>query len=542
MIDYSKNTVADISNVVCAGRRPLSYYDWFFGCMIFVLVTTAIGVVLEMEHVPLSGDACFLCPDDVGWALTTFAYAIPGLAFGSVIWALLALTRLHREMKSEQFKSTFLFLLVSSALLMVAIQYFYWLPLTKRTLNIDPELKMSLVRISTTAEPYSHPDEPNGTVFGTGIVVDSERGWIVTNAHVAMRVPSEVSFFSSVDPLQQFYSAKKIYVDPYLDIAILEARQSRFPARVRSATLDCEGIFEGDLVALGYTGTDNPTLRVLKGIGISSEVKYGRTWVAAYAGYKHGMSGGPTIGRQSGRVVGINTISSGHETYNLGYAVPAPYVCRIISLLRSGIDPTPPQLPLAFFDNLADEGELVVAETYPSPIEIPLIEGDIILGIEGRKKSIRSESDLMDALRGADYPVDLRITRDGTERLVSVSFSTMEDQLRPSVLYISRFVIGEARGSHRFPDGLKKELMIRMMEYPGFDEAGGILDRYDPYVIVSVDGTVFNDIQALHLYLSSAQSASQEAVFKLKMPHSALGMSYTYHRISIATDDIRLLE
>ena len=133
MIDYSKNTVADISAVVCAGRPPLSYFDWFFGCMIFVLVTTAIGAILEMEHVPLSGDACFLCPDVVGWAQTTFAYAIPGLAFGSVIWALLALTRLRREVKSEQFKSIFLFLLVSSALLMVAIQYFYWLPLTKRT-------------------------------------------------------------------------------------------------------------------------------------------------------------------------------------------------------------------------------------------------------------------------------------------------------------------------------------------------------------------------------------------------------------------------
>ena len=84
--------------------------------------------------------------------------------------------------------------------------------------------------------------------------------------------------------------------------------------------------------------------------------------------------------------------------------------------------------------------------------------------------------------------------------------------------------------------------MMRMMEYPGFDEAGGILDRYDSYIIVSVNGRIFDDIQALHLYLSSAQSANQQAVFKLKMPHSAIGMSYTYHRISIATDDIRLLQ
>ena len=81
-----------------------------------------------------------------------------------------------------------------------------------------------------------------------------------------------------------------------------------------------------------------------------------------------------------------------------------------------------------------------------------------------------------------------------------------------------------------------------MMEYPEFDEVGGILDRYDPYVIVSVDGRIFDDLQALHLYLSGAQSTNQQAVFKLKMPHSAIRMSYTYHRISIATHDIRLLQ
>jgi len=536
VVSSSKNTVADRSGAISTSRRPLAYFDWMFGCIIFVSATIAIGVAREW------GDDCVLCPDDIGWVLTTFAYAVPGLAFGSVIWAFLSLTRLRREVKSEQFKSTFLFLLVSAALLMVEIQYFFWLPAARSDLNIDPALKTSVVRIATTVNAYSHPDEPSGTGFGTGIVVDSGRGWIVTNAHVARRVPAENSFFFSVDPTRQFYPAKKVYVDPYLDIAILEGPQSRFPAGVQQARLDCEGDFESEIVALGYIGATDPTLKVIKGSRGGRRVRYGRTWLAAYAGYKHGMSGGPTISRQSGRVVGITTLAAGHDPYDLGYTVPARYVCRIIDLLRNGVDPAPPRIPVTFFDNLAEFGDLVVAEVDPSSIENPLIEGDIILGVEGFEEPISSESDLVDILRGASYPVDLRITRDGTERVVSVSFERMEDQPRPKVLYVSRFVIGEARGSNRFPDGLKQELMIRMEKEPGFDQTGDVLDWYESYLIVSVDGIVFKDIQALHLYLINTQRANRQAVFKLKKPEPERGMSYTYHRISIAPDDLRLLQ
>ncbi|MFV1980276.1 MAG: S1C family serine protease [Rhodothermia bacterium] len=541
MIDYSTNTVFDESYAVNASRRPISHLDWLYGCVALALIAISIGVVVEWWYLELTGYECFLCPDDIGWPAFTFAYAIPGLAFGSVIWALMSLGRLRHEAKSDQFKSIVVILFISVALLMAAIYYLYWLPAAQNNLNIDPELKTSVVRISSTVDAYSHPDEPSGTGFGTGLVVDSERGWIVTNAHVARRVPSENSFFFSVDPARQFYPAKKIYVDPYLDIAVLQGPQNRFQAPVRSATLDCEGEFERELVALGYTGRSDPTLEVVKGSGRGLRVMYGKTWIEAYAGYKHGMSGGPTIGRRSGRVVGFNTIGYGHEPDDLGYAVPARYVCRILKLLRNGVDPAPPRIPLAFYDNLADLGALVVAEIDPSAIGNPLLEGDIILGVEGFEEPISSESDLIDVLRGASYPINLRITRDGTERLVSVSFARMEDQPRPELLYVSRFVIGEARGSNRYPDGLKRELMIRMAEEPGFDEVGDVLEEYESYIIVSVDGIVFKDLRSLHRYLSSRQDTNQRAVFKLKKPEPQEGMSYTYHRISIAPDDLRLL-
>ena len=83
--------------------------------------------------------------------------------------------------------------------------------------------------------------------------------------------------------------------------------------------------------------------------------------------------------------------------------------------------------------------------------------------------------------------------------------------------------------------------MIRMAEEPGFDEVGDVLEEYESYIIVSVDGIVFKDIRSLHRYLSNTQGTNRQAVFKLKKPEPDKDMSYTYHRISIAPDDMRLL-
>src|SRR5258705_7944765 len=53
-----------------------------------------------------------------------------------------------------------------------------------------------------------------GTQRGAGFVVDAERGWVMTNAHVVSRSPSrvEVAF-----QRQSYSEAEKIYVDPHLD-------------------------------------------------------------------------------------------------------------------------------------------------------------------------------------------------------------------------------------------------------------------------------------------------------------------------------------
>jgi hypothetical protein len=72
------DTIIAVPAVPAARRRGLRskpYIDWFFGCVLFSLITLGAGVTLFDEY----GDACFLCHEDVGWALVVFAYAAPGL-------------------------------------------------------------------------------------------------------------------------------------------------------------------------------------------------------------------------------------------------------------------------------------------------------------------------------------------------------------------------------------------------------------------------------------------------------------------------------
>ena len=57
------------------------------------------------------------------------------------------------------------------------------------------------------------------SALGAGFVVDADRGWVMTNAHVSARSPSQVRIAFRGGA---YKAASKVYVDPYLDLAILQ--------------------------------------------------------------------------------------------------------------------------------------------------------------------------------------------------------------------------------------------------------------------------------------------------------------------------------
>lgn len=172
--------------------------------------------------------------------------------------------------------------------------------------------------------------DKKGTVFGAGFVVDTKRGWIMTNAHVLSRSPArlEVAFFG-----RKFVPAKKIYVDPFLDLAIISINEEMQKATVALPELECTtlpgvgravGTF-GHPNGLKFTGT--------RGIISGHTAKYDSEMLQTDAPINPGNSGGPLISLSSGRIVGINT-SSMNDSQNSNFAVPMQYACRVLELLR----------------------------------------------------------------------------------------------------------------------------------------------------------------------------------------------------------------
>ena len=74
------------------------------------------------------------------------------------------------------------------------------------------------VQIRTVVEmPFVDDEKSSG--LGSGFVVDAKRGWVMTNAHVAARSPSHIRIAFRGE---EYRPASKVYVDPYLDLAILQ--------------------------------------------------------------------------------------------------------------------------------------------------------------------------------------------------------------------------------------------------------------------------------------------------------------------------------
>ena len=219
--------------------------------------------------------------------------------------------------------------------------------------------------------------------------MDAERGWIITNAHVAGRSPVIISLAFRDRP---FISAQKVFVDPYLDLAVLRVDLSRTDYASMEAPLDCDDIppVGRPIAAFGYpwdlefTGT--------RGIVSGTTADRGGMFIRMDAAINPGNSGGPLVSLETGRVVGINTATLAEESdQNTNFAVPMVFVCRVLEILKSGRDPSPPHMPVVFLGSLRDRA----ARSYLPESLLDLKPGDEILGAQGLSDHIANEAQLM---------------------------------------------------------------------------------------------------------------------------------------------------
>jgi len=285
--------------------------------------------------------------------------------------------------------------------------YLYFIPQGAFSSAIEDASNYT-VRVKSTIS-YGFAEEEAGTRNGAGFLVDKERGWIATNAHVSGLGTGEIEIsFKGKD----FVPVEAVYVDSELDLAVLKVEADNIPDTSLEAELICD---DTPLNGLSVAAFGHPHgLSYSASRGIVSQVRFynGLDWVQTDAAINPGNSGGPLIVIESGKIAGINA-NSLEDSEGLNFAVPSKPICKILSLLKDGLDPSPPSLPFDFAKNESSEEYLIITPGMSGDIPEGFQAGDRIIAVNG--VDVSTPTQIRTLLRGSKGNVDVVIQRDEKE-------------------------------------------------------------------------------------------------------------------------------
>lgn len=363
------------------------------------------------------------------------------------------------------------------------------------------------VRINVTiTTPFI--EDRLGSHIGAGFIVDKQRRWVITNAHVAGRSPSRVEI---VFKNGMRVPARKVYVDPYIDVAIVEMLGD-LPA-TGQASLACDHDFGighpvgayGHPWGLNFTGT--------QGVISGRTTKWGPEHVQTDAPINGGNSGGPLISMQSGSVVGINTASiADDEDQNTNFAVPISQACHILNLLVKGQDPSPPELAATFYEMIDDNSPMIVGRSDLGPDLLKLESGDEILSVN--TKTVANASQLVHELRGNLSSVVIAVKRDGVPIDISGRLEAQPSVIDRQGLTFSGILFANGVFRDLAASGVGHNIMIHSVER-GSDADGEELQLYD--FVYRVNGTPVVSLDELRHELNSASDSETVQLDLLRM-------------------------
>ncbi len=176
---------------------------------------------------------------------------------------------------------------------------------------------------------------------GSGVVVDAEKGYVLTNFHVVSDAVNDRTTLSLTLASGQSLPANLLGADPDNDVALLRITEP--PADLVAVELgDSASLEVGQRVlAIGNPFGLNRTLTtgIVSSLGRTIRAESGRLIediIQTDAAINPGNSGGPLLDT-AGRLVGVNTaiVSRTGENAGIGFAIP---VNRIRSVLPQLID------------------------------------------------------------------------------------------------------------------------------------------------------------------------------------------------------------
>jgi Do/DeqQ family serine protease len=274
------------------------------------------------------------------------------------------------------------------------------------------------------------PDVRQGTATGSGVIVDANNGYVMTNFHVINNA-SEITV--TLKDRREF-TAKLIGSDAGTDVALLQIDAKNLTA----ATLgDSSALHVGDYViavgnpfGLGQTVTSG----IVSALGRSGLAIEGyEDFIQTDASINPGNSGGALV-NMKGELVGINTAILGPNGANvgIGFAVPTAMAGAVMSQLvkygqveRGRIGVQIQEMTPQLAKDLGVEqttGAVISKVDKTSPAERSGIKtGDVVVAVDG--KPLSSSFDLRNriGLMRVGTSSHLTIVRNGNKKDIEVT-------------------------------------------------------------------------------------------------------------------------
>ena len=287
-------------------------------------------------------------------------------------------------------------------------------------------------------EGYSDlPQRKETKSLGSGVVIDAEKGFIVTNHHVV----EDAQEIAITMHNGHHFDAKLIGSDPEVDVAILQADIEGLQAIPFG---DSDTLRVGDFAVaignpfgLGQTVTSGIVSALGRtGLGIEGYENF----IQTDASINPGNSGGALVNLK-GELIGINTAilaAGGQGNVGIGFAIPINMVRKIADQLieygevRRGMlgvimQNLTPELSRAFGLDL-HQGVVISQVIEDTAAEEAGLEvGDIVVAINGKPiKSASAMRNMVGLLRVGDE-MDISVIRDGKKRTMRAVIGDVRD-------------------------------------------------------------------------------------------------------------------
>lgn len=289
----------------------------------------------------------------------------------------------------------------------------------------NPLLQDPFFRRFFNVPDQQQPQEQETQSLGSGVIVDADKGYILTNNHVIKNAESiQVTLRDG-----RSYKAKLVGTDPETDIAVIKIKADKLTALSFG---DSDKLQVGDFVVaignpfgLGQTVTSGIVSALGRsGLGIEGYEDF----IQTDASINPGNSGGALVNLH-GHIIGINTaiFSQSGGNIGIGFAIPINMARDVMKqLIKHGevkrgmlgvqVQDLTPELAEAFdIDKHQGKGAVVTSVTKDSAAEKAGIKvGDVIIAANDRPVNNSSDIRNIVGLLQIGDTVRLKLIRNGS--------------------------------------------------------------------------------------------------------------------------------